>query len=239
CDRNGPARARLQSYAGHEHRRCPTAHGGDEGIVALVTPSSLMQNARDGLAAPSAPFSGGKSPRLAKMTKRVRPPKSRRVNPPSSGFHTTKPDSGHSVIHNAAKPTADKGNIGEFPGLFQRLHQKSLQRISAEAACGANVIDLPAIAFENQRPLFETDVPDLRLYFQSWPPVLRTQGQLENRSAAASDNRPRLVEETGIVARRILARSVGTDRSGCHGRSGRHGHGSLSVSIVAGRWTDL
>src|SRR3984893_19392019 len=59
-------------------------------------------------------------------------------------------DSGHSVIQNAAQATADKGNIGESPGLFQRLHQQSLQRISAEAACRAYVIDLPATAFENQ-----------------------------------------------------------------------------------------
>jgi hypothetical protein len=36
-----------------------------------------------------------------------------------------------------------------------------------------------------------------------------------------------------------VARSVGIDRSGYHARSGCHGHGSLSASIVAGRWTDL
>jgi hypothetical protein len=36
CHRDGPARARLQSHPGHEHCRCPTAPGGDEGIVASL-----------------------------------------------------------------------------------------------------------------------------------------------------------------------------------------------------------
>src|SRR5215813_5567652 len=34
--RDGTARARLQSHARHEHHRCSTAPGGDEGVVALV-----------------------------------------------------------------------------------------------------------------------------------------------------------------------------------------------------------
>ena len=50
---------------------------------------------------------------------------------------------------------------------------------------------------------------------------------------ATPDDRPQLIEKAGIVASRIVARSVDTDRSGCHG------HGSFSVPIMAGRWPDL
>src|SRR4029079_13392752 len=35
-NRDGAARARIQSHACHEYLRCPTTAGGDEGIIALL-----------------------------------------------------------------------------------------------------------------------------------------------------------------------------------------------------------
>jgi hypothetical protein len=55
----------------HRAKCTPTAPGGDEGIVALVTPSSLT--GRSG--SPIGTVSGWKSPQLAKMTNRVQLPK--------------------------------------------------------------------------------------------------------------------------------------------------------------------
>ena len=40
--RNGAARARLQSHPRHEHHGRPTAHGGDEGIIAADTQQSAI-----------------------------------------------------------------------------------------------------------------------------------------------------------------------------------------------------
>src|SRR3954451_11025799 len=43
CRRDGTSCAGLQSHARHEHHRYPTAHGGDEGIVADMRPSAREQ----------------------------------------------------------------------------------------------------------------------------------------------------------------------------------------------------
>src|SRR5262249_32261150 len=53
-DRDGLARARLQSHARHEHHRNSTAPGGDEGIVALVCSNVVDATANDGLRPPKA-----------------------------------------------------------------------------------------------------------------------------------------------------------------------------------------
>src|SRR5438132_8955171 len=48
CDRDGPARTRLQSHARDEYYRCSTTPGGDEGIVALLYAFDLETKRGDG-----------------------------------------------------------------------------------------------------------------------------------------------------------------------------------------------
>src|SRR5207253_7699665 len=70
CDRDGPARTRLQSHARDEYHRCSTTPGGDEGIVALLYAFDLETKRGDALAFTSEGLPERKGLKLGKMTNR-------------------------------------------------------------------------------------------------------------------------------------------------------------------------
>src|SRR5437879_2728901 len=70
CDRDGPARTRLQSHARDEYYRCSTTPGGDEGIVALLYAFDLETKRGDALAFTSEGLPERKGLKLGKMTNR-------------------------------------------------------------------------------------------------------------------------------------------------------------------------
>jgi hypothetical protein len=73
CRRDGIARARLQSYACHEHHGRPAAHGGDGGIVVADMPSS---------SAAEPPKTAGISTRSTSRRKETPNPEDDRARPP-------------------------------------------------------------------------------------------------------------------------------------------------------------
>src|SRR5262245_25239343 len=90
--RDGVARARLQSHASDEYHRCPTAPGGDEGIVALVCCLRTQRTGKDGLAHPGGPCREGKSPGVRNGKKKPNSPKSRCITPLPGVFAQPRPE---------------------------------------------------------------------------------------------------------------------------------------------------
>ena len=113
--RDGAARARLQSHACHEYHRCPTAPGGNEGIVALVSPFRPQSKTRRRAGSHSgALLAGEKPPGVRNDEKRPNSPKSRCIRPLPVRFHTTKTLSGHAACI-GVKATASATRPASLP----------------------------------------------------------------------------------------------------------------------------
>src|SRR5262245_5998007 len=103
--RDGVARARLQSHASDEYHRCPTAPGGDEGIVALVCCLRTKRTGKDGLAHPGGALPRAEKPRCPKRQEEAKLTEIAMHHASSRRFRTTKTHCGSrvakiAVVHN-------------------------------------------------------------------------------------------------------------------------------------------